>query len=206
MEDNTGFRHVLTFAPMYRLAQRVIGADRVMRVFASEIARCDASSVVVDIGCGTADIRPFLTASRYFGVEPNPSYADAARRRVHPPDHIVNRDVSDGALRRSLPEKADVVMMVGVLHHLNDDTALEALMLASSLICDSGRFVSIDPVLRPEQRRISRALVTRDRGRNVRSSEEMSQLFARQFPTVKLSNRSDLLRLPYDHVLMEARN
>jgi len=204
MEDNSGYRRVFTVGSVYRTAQWAIGANRMMRVFANQHVRCTASDIVVDIGCGTGEMRSHLNPARYIGIEPNASYVDKSAASIGPSDEIVSAGVEDDGLRSRLPDQVDLVLMVGVLHHLDDDVACKAMQLAADLVRPGGRFVSIDPVLVDGQRRISHNLVKRDRGRNVRNAEQLRSVIAPSFPHVNITLRGDLLRLPYDHAIVEA--
>lgn len=204
MENNSGYRRILTLAPVYRFAQRAIGAENGTSVFVNEYARCQPTDRVVDIGCGTADVRDHLDVAEYVGIDPNPSYVAAATQRLDGADRALQASIGDDDLMDRLPASADVVLMVGVLHHLDDALASAALDLAADLVGADGRCVTIDPLLRPGQQWLSRALVTRDRGGNVRPSGEIRELFESRFSKIDIHERDDLLRLPYDHVIVEA--
>ena len=96
-------------------------------------------------------------------------------------------------------------MAIGVLHHLDDDTAVEVFGLASASLAPGGRFVSIDPTIVDGQSPIARFLASQDRGQNVRTPEQTAQLLEPYFDDVSIVVRHDLLRVPYSHVIAEAR-
>lgn len=208
MERNRGLRRVFLKAPVYRAAQQLIAGPHAARRVVTEIIAPRSTDVVVDIGCGTADIAELLQCGRYVGFDPNPPYIEQAQRRlVGAPNaraEVFISGVGEPALRERLPERADVVIMMGVLHHLDDALALEALRLAATLTKSTGRFVSLDPAFVEGQSLIARELARRDRGSHVRTLEQMRALVTQAFTEVDITAHHDLLRVPYSHVSVQA--
>lgn len=195
---------------MYRAAQWGIGAHKAYRRLAAERIHSNAESVVVDIGCGTADIAHYIDFALYTGFDPNEPYVLKARRKLSDSAQgratVVHAGVGDPSLRRQLPQHSDVAIAIGVLHHLDDRVADEALILAAQLVGTTGRFVSFDPGLVEGQSRIARALVARDRGQHVRTVESTGELLRRRFRDVSISIDHHFLRVPYTHIVAEAAN
>lgn len=207
-ERNDGFRRLLLQAPVYRAAQWGIGAHKAYRRLAGERIRSNAASVVVDIGCGTADIARYIDFASYTGFDPNEPYVLKARRQLSDSTKgratVVHAGVGDPSLSDHLPKRADIAIAVGVLHHLDDQLADGALALAAQLVGSTGRFVSFDPGIVEGQSRIARALVTRDRGQHVRDVETTEELLKRRFRKVSISVDYHFLRVPYTHIVAEA--
>ncbi len=208
MERNRGLRRALLIAPVYQVAQRAIAGPQAAVRVVEELIRPEPSSVIVDIGCGTADIAERLQCARYVGFDPNPPYVAAATDRLRQAgddrsEVFVGR-IGDDDLRGQLPNRADIVIMMGVLHHLDDRLSLAAIELAADLVGDSGRFVSLDPAFVDGQSRIARELARRDRGSHVRRPAEMRALMDQVFRSVDLQVHHDLLRVPYTHISVQA--
>ncbi|MBI5087379.1 MAG: class I SAM-dependent methyltransferase [Actinobacteria bacterium] len=210
MERNDGLRRYLLRAPVYRAAQRAIGADKCSRRLAAEVIKSTPETHIVDIGCGTADIADYISFASYTGFDPNPPYVEQASTRLAERAGgratIFEGRVGDPSLLDRLPKHVDIALMMGVLHHLDDALADEALQLASSLIGTTGRFISFDPGLVPGQPRIARALITRDRGQHVRTVEASERLLRRHFGQVTVDVHHDFLSVPYTHLVVEATN
>jgi SAM-dependent methyltransferase len=105
--------------------------------------------------------------------------------------------------RVARPESADLAVACGVLHHLNDAEALELLRLAHDSLRAGGRLITLDGCHVAGQSVVSRTLLSRDRGRHVRSRDAYLQLMSSVFPDVTAVVRHDLLRVPYTHLVAE---
>jgi SAM-dependent methyltransferase len=204
MERNDGIRRLLLNAPVYRLSQRLIGANKSMSIIARDIVRAAPTDRVVDMGCGPAELAGHLDAADYIGFDPNPRYVDDARRRFGDQITVLRGGIGDAELESRLPASTDVVVAIGVLHHLDDELADAALALARRLVSGGGRFVAVDPGLVDGQHRVARALVTRDRGQHVRTIGVTRELVDLHFPSGSITARHDLLHVPYSHIVVEA--
>ena len=97
----------------------------------------------------------------------------------------------------------DLILATGLLHHLDDAHVSEFLRLAARNLKPSGRLVTIDGCYTEDQSRIARGLLDMDRGSHVRSLDASLQLVKPVFPAVKTHLRTDLLRIPFTHLVIE---
>ncbi|MFO0677987.1 MAG: class I SAM-dependent methyltransferase [Polyangiaceae bacterium] len=127
------------------------------------------------------------------------AYVRAARIR-----HPGLRFECDSAESRAAAAGAfDVVMVSAVLHHLDDGEARRLLAMAHESLRPGGRLVTLDPCRVPGQSPVARWLMDRDRGLHVRSKDGYLGIVREVFPQVVVTLRSDLLRIPYTHVILE---
>lgn len=204
-QRTTGLRSILSIAPLYRLAQRAIGADRSRRELVRNILEVRADDRILDIGCGTADILDLLPLTvDYIGFDPSERYIADARQRFGDRGTFTTA----GTERFAGAAEADrsLVMAIGVFHHLNDEGVHSALELASLAMEPGGRLVTIDPTFADGQHPIGRFLAKRDRGEHVRSPEQTLELARRVFPDASVGVRHDLLRVPYSHVVLHTNS
>lgn len=209
MERNDGIRRFLLVAPVYRAAQRAIGGDRAIRCVRDEVIRSTKSASIVDIGCGTADMADHIPFASYVGFDPNPPYIAEANARLaahHDRVRLFVGSIGDPALDGQLPDRADIAMALGVLHHLDDDLADRAIALAARLTGATGRFTTFDPGFVDSQPRTARFLAARDRGQHVRAASAVRDLMSHHFSEVEVRIRHDVLRVPYTHIIVDARN
>ena len=180
-----------------------VGAGKLRNALVEEIIRIEPGLRIVDIGCGPADILEYLPGVDYVGFDHSESYIASARSRFGERGRFINMAAGEVDLNEFAPR--DLAMSVGVLHHLDDDEVIEALETARAVIGEDGRFVSVDPTFATGQHPIGRFLASRDRGQHVRTPEQTEALVTRVFDNVTVQARHDLLRVPYSHVLVEAR-
>lgn len=161
---------------------------------------------VLDIGCGPAaffDRYRGVEGLEYVGIEPSRAYVHDAQQR------FPSIDLHAGTVpqvRDRIVGDFDLVVLEGVLHHVDDETAIEALAFAGERLARGGRIVALDPVLLPRQNPVARALAVLDRGKHVRTLDGYRNLAAAALPEarVDVSTLSGQLRVPYNHSVLTA--
>lgn len=197
-QTTTGWRSVFSLPAVYGLAQSAIGGARVRRTFIDEYVQPHPGASVLDIGCGTGNLVPFLDDCDYVGFDPSERYIDAAREQF---GDVAEFHVGSVGEEQAADERFDRAIAKGVLHHLDDQQAAGLFAEAHRALVPGGRLVTIDPCFVDGQSRIARALIGRDRGENVRTPEAYSHLAEASFAECELVVRHDLLRVPYSHAI-----
>ena len=196
-----GLRRALSFAAVYNFFQNLVGGPRSRRELVRCYVRPEPGQFILDIGCGTAEILAYLPEVTYYGFDPSQKYVTAARRRFGERAKLACATVTEQTLR-GLP-KFDLVLAIGVLHHLSDAEASSLFRLAKSAMKPGGRLVTLDGCFVENQSRIAHFLISHDRGRNVRNEQGYRVLAGNVFDSVKSHIRHDLTRIPYTHVILE---
>jgi SAM-dependent methyltransferase len=200
-QTTTGVHSVLSAAVIYDMFQRLVGADSLRATIAGDYLLVGAPRRILDIGCGTAEILRFLPDDvEYVGFDASPEYIESAQTRFGDRGTFFAKLVTDADL--GTLGQFDLVLAMSVLHHLSDTEADHVFSLGARALAKGGRMFTNDPCLTPDQSRLARAVIQRDRGRNVRSLGEYRALAARQFQQVTAVVRHDLLRIPYSHALL----
>ena len=142
-EASSGLYRLLFHPAVYELVQRLVGADRTRRWFVNEVLRPYPGCKVLDIGCGTGELLPYLGDVDYVGVDNNPAYIEKASQRFGKAGRFVCASVDDLEVGRLGP--FDRIMLVGVFHHVSDTSSLAVLATARGLLAEGGVLASADP-------------------------------------------------------------
>jgi len=198
----TGIRSVLSIPSVYNLVQNLLGATNARKVFVEQYLDCGEVGRLLDIGCGTAELLQWVPkVISYVGFDVSEAYIKSAQDKFNGRNALFfAKSVSEADLVDIEP--FDRIIAVGVIHHLNDDEVENIFRLAAHALKSDGKFISMDPCYIPGQSFLSKALIDRDRGQNVRTCEEYGLLAERVFERVTPHHRNDLLRIPYDHLML----
>ena len=163
----TGVRAILSHPMAYEAVQRIMGAERGRTRIVREFLRPFPGMRILDLGCGIAEILGALpTGVSDVGYDMSPEFITAARRKYASRGTFHCRLLEHAEV--ATLERFDLVMGIGVLHHLDDATARQFMRIARAALNPDGRIYTLDPCFVPQQNPIARFLISRDRGQNVR--------------------------------------
>jgi cyclopropane fatty-acyl-phospholipid synthase-like methyltransferase len=160
-----------------------------MRRFVAEYVQPEPGMRVLDIGCGRGEIVRLMPGVEYVGFDRNPRYIDIAQRQFGDLGEFHCMDVVDADLD---DQSFDAVIAWGIFHHLDDSQADHLTRLAVKFLKPSGRLLTGDSAQAPETGRIARWLLSKDRGRAIRTPEGYAELHRKRFRSVEPS----LMRVP----------
>ena len=201
-QTSHGVRAILSNAFIYSLFQSLMGADKSRRNFVADYVRPFPGMKVLDIGCGPADILAYLHEVDYWGYDINEGYINRARKRFGKRCEFHCRQPQMTDLE-SLPS-FDVVLAIGLFHHLDDAVAMDVMQLASTALKAGGRLLTIDPCLDSSQSPVARFLIRNDRGQNVRDKAGYEMLAKAVFESARIDVRHRAC-IPYTHCFMECQ-
>lgn len=157
---------------------------------------------ILDLGCGPATILAYLPAEiDYVGVDLSRKYIDAARSVYGKRARFYCLRVED--MNSAGLTGFDLVMGLGVLHHLDEYQARQFFIAARKALKEKGRCLLADPCLVPGQHPVARFLIRIDRGQNVRSARGYAVLAESAFCCLSQEISHDKLRIPYTHHIMQ---
>ena len=208
MQDDAGLRRALTSGWVYSSFQNFVGAKRARQWLADEIWRCSNGDKFVDVGCGTGDVLEHLPPGvHYVGFDISEAYIDLARRRFGDRATFL---VGTAGTFLDEPDStllgADLMVCNGLLHHLEDHEVREVLDLAATVLRPDARLVCFEPTFLPRHPPFGRWIMSKDRGKNIRTLAEWNDLARTVFPSSTSRVVTGLLRLPYTHVIIECHN
>jgi 2-polyprenyl-3-methyl-5-hydroxy-6-metoxy-1,4-benzoquinol methylase len=179
----------------------MVGAWRFRRRFIAEHVHPRAGDRVLDVGCGTAELLELMPGVKYVGFDHNPRYIESACEKYGDRGEFHVADVRE--VSRKFQGCFDIILVIFVLHHLDDGQASELFNAASDMLAPGGRLITADPVLLPRQNPFARMLIRMDRGRHVRTEDGYLALAGRHFSAVKPAVHRNYLYVPYAHLILE---
>lgn len=197
-----GVRAILSHPLVYSFSQSLMGAHKSRTEFAANYIKPFSGMKILDVGCGPADILAYLADVAYWGFDISEAYIKQARTRFGQRGQFHCRQLQLNDLGE-LPQ-FDVVLALGLLHHLDDSIAMEVMQLAHEALKPGGRLITIDPCLVPSQNPIARFLINNDRGQNVRDKSGYEALACKVFPSPRVDVRHQAW-IPYTHCFMECQ-
>ena len=199
-ERRTGLWAPLQLPSVYEAFQRAIGSPHVRHVLVNEYLGLRPGDRVLDIGCGPGPMRGEMGAVSYTGFDPSAAYISAARELYGDTGTFFVGGIGD--VSEEDLGTYDVVLAKSVLHHVDDQVASELFRLSSRVLEPTGKLVTSDCCYVSGQSGIARFVISRDRGRHVRSPDAYEKLARTAFAEVTVNVRHDLLRVPYTHTIM----
>jgi cyclopropane fatty-acyl-phospholipid synthase-like methyltransferase len=193
-------RSVLSLSSAYRSFSHLVGGPERNRILVRDYIRPKPGDRILDIGCGPGTMTPHLPDTEYVGFDASAEYIDQARRRFPEMRFVCERVSQYNLVERNY---FDVVLALGILHHLDDSEALTLFQIARDAMKPGGKVVTIDGVWTDDQSHVVKYLLSRDRGRFVRSEAGYRELASQVFPNVESSIRHDLLRIPYTLIILK---
>lgn len=194
-------KDLLSQVPLYVGLQKAVGADR-LRYSCLEAAKIRPGDVVIDVGCGPAYYFERLPKPlTYHGFDTDQKYIEWAREKWGGPGAAFHVGVFDQDAAETLPAP-NVILLLGLLHHLSDDDSRDLLGLCASILAPGGRVVSVDTAFVPGQGRLSRWMSENDRGEFVRDPEGFEDLATPYFGSTQSQIVAGTGRIPGAYVLM----
>src|SRR5438876_5163570 len=174
---------VLSLPAGYRIFLRIVGGN-FQRKYVAEYVKPSPGDKILDIGCGPGDMLASLPGVDYTGFDISSEYIEAARRRFGTRGRFLRSDVGMAEIERERGT-FKLVLATGVLHHLDNERAAKLFELARAALRPDGRLITYDGCYVPEQSKAARWVLSKDRGKFVRTSEEYMRLASASFSRIE---------------------
>jgi len=194
-----GLLAVLSKPRIYNLFHSIIGKKRSRIRFVQKCINPFPGCKILDIGCGTAVILSYLPNSigQYNGFDMNQSYIEFAKKRWKDKANtrFFCQRVEDARIVET--EYYDIVLAIGILHHLTDSEASGLFNITNQALKVNGVFITYDNVYVENQHWFAKWFISRDRGQAVRTVDGYKRLAAQYFIDIEGDVLHDTLKVPY---------
>jgi 2-polyprenyl-3-methyl-5-hydroxy-6-metoxy-1,4-benzoquinol methylase len=196
---DSGLKSILSNPTLYKVFIKLIEKKGKFSEFVTNVIRPFSGCKILDIGCGTGHIISYLpsTIGEYVGFDMNQSYIEDAKKRWkgHENFHFFCEKVSSATITEV--EHYDIVLAIGILHHLTDNEAADLLKISHQVLKPKGVLVTWDNVYIDNQHWFAKWFISKDRGQAVRTVDGYEQLVSPYFSNIRGELVHDTLKVPY---------
>lgn len=198
-QDTSGIRAILSHPRIYDVAQLLMGASRNRRWMQQQFIQAKPGDRVLDVGCGTADYLSVFPEVTYVGYDISQPYIDSARRRWGHRGQFYAQYLDEAALEAHEP--FDLVLAMGLLHHLDDHEVTDLFKILEKALKPSGRIITVDGCFSKGQNPVAKFIIQQDRGKSIRSPEAYEALARASFTKVE-GTLVERAWIPYTYWIM----
>jgi len=181
-------KRILEKPYVYTLFQRIYGGEYAREIFIDKYVKPTDGMKILDVGCGPGEILRYLPRVHYTGIDIDAKYISRARDNFGSRANFLHSDIKN--IDYKILGTFDVIMAIGVLHHLSDEENIFLFDKIEPLLGKDGFFITLDPCLYPAQGRFRNFANSLDRGRYVREGDQYASLLRRQFAKTELFPRA----------------
>ncbi len=136
-----GVKGLLAAPAVYRIFGRALGGARAATRFVHGYVKPFPRCRILDLGCGPGDLPIYLGDSigEYLGIDINPEYIEAARERWKGDRRLSFTCVNLSTMDAPRRDYYDIVIALGIVHHLDDASARRMFAIAHDALAPAGR-------------------------------------------------------------------
>lgn len=196
---------ILEIPIIYDFYQNLVSTKKTWRTVFKSFIDTSEDLIVLDCGCGTSKYRELIDAKKYIGLDYNSSYIEEAKANF-PNDTFKVADLTK--LHTKKYEKVDRIILLGIIHHLNDSESRSLIDKLYDLLNENGIIYTLDPLfvsIKKPSDRIANFIASKDRGQYVREEEEYLKLFSPKIKNIEKRVFNNLLKIPFYHLGLSAK-
>lgn len=185
----------------YLAFQYLIGGRDARRRCIQQHIKTFAGMRILDIGCGPGFIADWLDGVDYYGMDTDPNYIRYAQRKYGHKGTFTCELFTEDYVSRHKP--FDLIIMMGVLHHLDDSQAVDILCLIKKSLVLNGKLVTLDGHRFPGLSAAQKFMLDNDRGKFIRTKEEYLKLCGSVFDHIQVTDHPEYFNIPYTSLVLE---
>jgi len=180
-QKNNGIYNLLSNTFLYSLVQRVMSGTSFRKKIVKKYIN-KSNVKVLDIGCGPAEILDSLPKIQYYGFDINPIFINSAKKKYEGRGKFYCKKFTNKDIK-NLP-KFDHVLLLGILHHLNDEEINQLMRNVKKVLKKNGNIITLDNIFVDNQNFIAKFLIEMDKGENVRSKKGYLNILKSHFKKI----------------------
>jgi len=194
---------ILSSPVIYLAYQTLVGGLRARRKCIAEHVRPTSGLTVLDIGCGPGYAIAYFPRPQYYGFDVSSKYIQYAQSRFGTNGKFFC-SIFDAKSAGAVPP-VDVVLLMGLVHHLDDEEAVKLFTTIRHVMKPEGRLVTLDGGYKAGQSPIAKMFLDNDRGKHIRDEAGYVKVAREVFSRVESVAREDLFLIPYTTVVLVCR-
>lgn len=152
----------------------------IKKIIRTELVSAKYSNVI-DVGCGTGVLSSLFDKKKYFGFDIDPSIIKHAKIK-HPGYKFAVGNIVNFKIKK----KYDLVIVIGVLHHLDDADLTKSVQTLNSLLSDDGKIVIIEAIYPIHKWNVVGQLIRNvDKGNHIRNTSDYVRFINTKLRVIK---------------------
>ena len=186
-------------AGWYNFIQQFFGSKQMWIAFTKEHLPNDMPLRILDLGCGTAEVLKYLPPQTdYCGIDSHLPYIQSCQTKYATRGTFHHADWDDF----EATEAFDCVLLLGLLHHLDDSSARAVIQKGLDALVSGGFVISLDGCRPDSCSRFEEFFYKSDRGKFVRTVHQYAHLYP---SAPEFFVHRDWLRIPYQYLVCQLR-
>lgn len=200
---NKGLRKILELPAVYNTFQTLHGGNEKRKQHFKEHFSDPKILKVLDIGCGTGVLLDSLSENvEYHGCDMEESYIEHAKSKYGNRGKFYLERVGE-VVKDEWLNYFDAINAHGLIHHLSDEDSKALLDISKRYLRKGGFLLTLDSVFYPNQPFLSRWIVSKDRGQNIRTPDQYKALAHDFFQDAKFELVTKHNRIMYSVFIMK---
>jgi len=201
-----GAGKILESPSIFNFWQKITGAEEWKSRFMREYIKPFQDARILDVGCGTGSVLNYIDKTinvDYVGCDINQDYIRQAGKKFGSKGTFYCCDVN------ALSEKEsdfDIVIAIGIFHHLDDKSALTLVDSVKRKLKTGGAFFIAEPVRTENQSRFEKYLMKNDRGKNIKAETGYLSMLKDFFSSVESKIVRDSHFIPWTVNVITCKN
>jgi len=179
----------------------VLGGNKYYRNYVKSL-NLKPNQKFLDVGCGPGTLLHFLPNNiEYFGIDMQQNYINYCHKNFGDKGNFFCERI-ESFDSPNWENYFDVINVHGLLHHIDDNSAIHLLKKCATYLKHNGFIVTVDTVFHKGQSKLELWFVSKDRGQNIKTEKEYLNLAQKLGFKVQSKLITNHIYIPYSQFEM----